>query len=335
MLIETERLIIRPIEPTDELPFAEMASNGSLSDIGFEANCSKWMNKWIIEAMMLSAKDNPFSDYLAYTIVLKGNHTVIGSVGCSYYEDLQKTGITYFIGTKYRHNGYAKEAVNAYASYFLEHYNAKEIIATIREENIASWKTIEQAGFRFIHKKMYKDINDEAQSMYRFYEKKAYVSYAKQNLILYHGSKEVISYPEIRTSRFHKDFYFGFYCTVYFEQAKRWATRFHNTGFINEYTYVPNNELNVLCFPEMTEEWLDFIVSCRLGKSHGYDIVDGPMANDTIFNYVQNFVDGKISREAFWALARFKRPTHQISFHTARALSTLTFKKGYEVCNEK
>ena len=85
----------------------------------------------------------------------------------------------------------------------------------------------------------------------------------------------------------------------------------------------------------MSEEWLDFIVSCRLGHSHEYDIVEGPMANDTIFNYVQDFADGKITREAFWALAKFKKPTHQISFHTARALTTLSFIKAYEVQDEK
>lgn len=87
----------------------------------------------------------------------------------------------------------------------------------------------------------------------------------------------------------------------------------------------------MLVFPEMTEEWLDFMANCRLGKSHDYDIVEGPMANDTIFNYVQDFVDGKISRAAFWELAKFKKPTHQTSFHTAKALTTLEFLKGYEV----
>lgn len=74
---------------------------------------------------------------------------------------------------------------------------------------------------------------------------------------------------------------------------------------------------------------------CRTEKSHDYDIVEGPMADDTIFNYVQNFVDGKISREAFWNLAKFKKPTHQISFHTARALTTLKFLKGSEVKDEE
>ncbi len=87
--------------------------------------------------------------------------------------------------------------------------------------------------------------------------------------------------------------------------------------------------------PEMTEEWLDFIVSCRIGTPHNYDIVEGPMADDTIFNYVQNFVDGKISREAFWSLAKFKKPTHQMSFHTARALMTLKFLQGREVRDDE
>lgn len=135
-------------------------------------------------------------------------------------------------------------------------------------------------------------------------------------------------------ARYHKDFYYGFYCTRLKEQAHRWAIRYHGPGVINEYRYVPNPALRVLTFPGMTEEWLDFIVACRLGQSHDYDVVEGPMANDTIFNYVQNYVDGKISREAFWALARFKRPTNQISFHTARALSTLTFVRAYEVHDE-
>lgn len=154
-------------------------------------------------------------------------------------------------------------------------------------------------------------------------------------MILYHGSKEIIEFPEIRISKYNKDFYFGFYCTMLPNQAKRWATRFDGIGYLNEYQYIADDTLIVKKFPEICEEWLDFIVACRLGKSHDYDIVEGPMADDTIFNYVQNFVDGKISREAFWNLAKFKKPTHQISFHTAKALTTLHFVKGSEVRDEE
>ena len=153
-------------------------------------------------------------------------------------------------------------------------------------------------------------------------------------MTLYHGSPVIVEAPEIRITRFHKDFYYGFYTTAYYQQAVRWAVRFSGRGYANTYEYTPDPDLRVLSFPEMTEAWLDFIAACRHGDSHDYDIVEGPMANDTIYNYVQDFIDGNISREAFWALARFKHPTHQISFHTARALATLQFTKGYEVTDE-
>lgn len=144
-------------------------------------------------------------------------------------------------------------------------------------------------------------------------------------MILYHGSRQIVEYPEIRKTKYHKDFYFGFYCTRYEEQAKRWAARYGGKGYLNIYEYEPDDRLNYKVFDEMTEEWLDFIVACRRGKSHKYEIVEGPMADDTIYNYVQNYMDGKISRKAFWELAKFKYPTNQISFHTISALDTLKF----------
>lgn len=52
-----------------------------------------------------------------------------------------------------------------------------------------------------------------------------------QERTVYHGSKVVVEYPEIRKGRFNKDFYFGFYCTNLPEQAKRWAVRFTGKEF--------------------------------------------------------------------------------------------------------
>ena len=155
-----------------------------------------------------------------------------------------------------------------------------------------------------------------------------------QSKLVYHGSNTVVDCPEIRIHKYNKDFYYGFYCTEIREQAIRWATRHGGVGIINTYEYSHDDTLKIKVFPEMTEEWLDFIVECRSGHAHAYDIVEGPMADDTIFNYVQNFIDGKISREAFWALAKFKHPTHQISFHTAKALTTLKFIESIEVEDE-
>ena len=147
---------------------------------------------------------------------------------------------------------------------------------------------------------------------------------------IYHGNTVIVKQPEIKIEKYNKDFYFGFYCTVMEQQAIRWATRF-GEGIVNVYEYEPDDSLKILKFEKMTEEWLDFIIACRSGTPHEWDIVEGPMADDTIYNYIQEFQDGKISREAFWVLAKFRYPTHQICFNTEKALETITFKEARKV----
>ena len=58
------------------------------------------------------------------------------------------------------------------------------------------------------------------------------------------------------------------------------------------------------------------------GQDHDYDIVIGAMTDDQIYNYVSDYMDGVITREQFWTLARFKYPTHQIVFCTDAAMKT-------------
>lgn len=64
MVIETERLKIRDVALSDEKTFIEMASDGSLNDVGFGRECSSWMKGWIIEAQNLAQKDDPRTDFL-------------------------------------------------------------------------------------------------------------------------------------------------------------------------------------------------------------------------------------------------------------------------------
>lgn len=147
---------------------------------------------------------------------------------------------------------------------------------------------------------------------------------------IYHGSYTTIPMPEIKKSQFTKDFGDGFYCTELRRQAEKWAKRY-DTPVVNIYDYQQDGTLNILRFEEMTDEWLDFIVACRSGKPHDYDIVIGAMANDQVYNYVADFINGVLTREQFWVLAKFKYPTHQINFCTPRALRCITFKGSEEI----
>lgn len=152
-------------------------------------------------------------------------------------------------------------------------------------------------------------------------------------MILYHASGEVVEFPEVRKSKYTKDFSWGFYCTNNFEQAKKWANRNRTSPIVNYYDFEEKDDLKILKFNDMTDEWLNFIAECRNGLIHDYDIVEGPMADDTVWNYVNDFLAGEISRNVFWELAKFKHPTHQISFHTLKALDCLQFQRS-EVVDE-
>lgn len=149
-------------------------------------------------------------------------------------------------------------------------------------------------------------------------------------MTVYHGSYATIKIPKIVHGKNSKDFGPGFYCTIMREQAERWAKRY-DTPIVNTYTVRLNTNLRILEFKDMTEEWLDFIVNCRQKITHNYDIVIGAMANDQIYNYIADYIDGILTRDQFWSLARFKYPTHQINFCTKAALKCLEFVSSRKV----
>lgn len=142
--------------------------------------------------------------------------------------------------------------------------------------------------------------------------------------IIYHGSYCKVTEPKILEGKYTKDFGKGFYCTLLSEQAEKWAKKY-DTPTINMYEYNENTNLKIKNFTLMTEEWLDFIVNCRNGKNHEFDIVIGAMADDQVYNYITDLINGTITRSAFWELAKFRHPTHQIALCTEEALKCIKF----------
>lgn len=148
---------------------------------------------------------------------------------------------------------------------------------------------------------------------------------------IYHGCNVKVERPKIQITGYSKDFGYGFYCTDIEKQARRWAMTKRPEHIVSVYDYFEDESLERKVFPDMSEEWLDFIVACRRGIDHPYDIVEGPMADDQIWDYVEELVQGRISREAFWVLVKFKYPTQQIVFCTDRALESITFKRSFSL----
>ena len=154
-------------------------------------------------------------------------------------------------------------------------------------------------------------------------------------MLLYHGSNVIVTEPMIVKTNYAKDFSWGFYTTTNLKQAEKWARRraqrFGGRSSISVYEFTPDSDLTSIEFESTTNEWLDLIAHCRAGGIHQYDVVAGPMADDEIWNIVEDFLSGVISRDEFLSIAQFRHPTHQMSFHTIAALSKLRFKEGYEL----
>ena len=59
------------------------------------------------------------------------------------------------------------------------------------------------------------------------------------------------------------------------------------------------NNYQVLTFDSYNDDWLDFVISCRRGIPvwRDYDVVEGGIANDRVFNTVELYFSNLIGKE--------------------------------------
>ena len=152
---------------------------------------------------------------------------------------------------------------------------------------------------------------------------------------LYHGSIVTVKKPSLRQGRPNTDYGKGFYTTVDFDQAARWARiRRDRAGeghaVVSVYevddNLLNNGALNIMEYNGATKEWLDFVVANRrFAPLHKYDIVLGPVANDNLYATISLYENGELSAEAAVVQLKTHVLFNQVSFHTDKALSQLRF----------
>lgn len=148
--------------------------------------------------------------------------------------------------------------------------------------------------------------------------------------IIYHGSHTVIKYPYIIVGKNTKDFGYGFYCTRIKEQAGMLVNKY-KTSVINSYKVDNLLDLKVKVFEEYNEEWLDFIVHCRNGGEHHYDVVEGFMCDDIMWDNLDEYINGYIDKVSLLDMMKFRWCNNQISFHTIRALKRIKSINSEEI----
>ena len=154
---------------------------------------------------------------------------------------------------------------------------------------------------------------------------------------LYHGSNVVIDKIDLTLSRKGKDFGCGFYLNPDKRQAMEMAVRTTRRMMTGEPTVsvfqfddsllLGNDMLSVKVFNDYSVEWANFILENRKNISdtpaHKYDIVVGPIADDTVGLQMRRFMQGYISVERMIEELRFQRPSVQYFFGTEKSIKFL------------
>ena len=151
-------------------------------------------------------------------------------------------------------------------------------------------------------------------------------------LELYHGSNVAIDKIDLSKGHINKDFGKGFYLTTLPQQAmvmaRRKARQFLDakpivTTFLFDENELTSGELNVKVFHAVSEEWAMFILqnrkASRTGFHHDYDIVVGPVADDSVVQQLDLFEMGLITLSQLVEALRYRDLNNQYFFGTERA----------------
>lgn len=154
-------------------------------------------------------------------------------------------------------------------------------------------------------------------------------------MILYHGSNTPIDTIDLERRRPFKDFGKGFYLTDIEEQARRMAERtariFGGTPSVSKFEFdidrARDLNLDIRIFDTPDREWALFVMRNRDINEpqpvHNYDIVIGPVADDTIARLLRMFTENFIDEEQLLRELTFSKFTSQYFFHTLASLNLL------------
>lgn len=151
---------------------------------------------------------------------------------------------------------------------------------------------------------------------------------------VYHGSLEEVAHPEIRMPNRSLDYGHGFYTTTSYEQAQKLVVRRMkgngvSVGYVNVYELDEEEikRMRVLIFEKPNEEWVNFVMKNRTerGFTHDFDIVYGPVADDSVYTQFTLYEGGIISMPTLIQELKTYKLVDQYLFHTEESLRAIKF----------
>ena len=152
----TDRLLLRPWEPTDAYDLYENAKDEEV------ARPAGWLHHTSPE-YSLKIIEERLSKPGTYAIVPKDVRKAVGSISLMFDKDTNialtegEAELGYWIGRRYWGNGYVTEAAKTLIEHGLRDLRLDRIWCICRTDNIASMRVQDKCGFRFVRNGL---IND-------------------------------------------------------------------------------------------------------------------------------------------------------------------------------
>lgn len=169
----------------------------------------------------------------------------------------------------------------------------------------------------------------------------------KNEIIIYHGSENIIKIPEYGKGKAYNDYGLGFYCTEYIELAKEWACSELHSGYANKYL-LDMTDLKVLDLNSKEYcilHWISILLENRkftldndfgiAAKEYllknfkviteGYDIIKGYRADDSYFSFANDFLQNSISVRRLSQVMKLGKLGNQIVLISEKAFSKIKY----------
>lgn len=176
----------------------------------------------------------------------------------------------------------------------------------------------------------------------------------KQNIIIYHGSQQIVEEPKHGVGKTYNDYGQGFYCTENIELAKEWACPVKKDGYANKYVlhtdglnvmHLTKGKFNILNWLAILLQNRKFDINSNVGAqareyllTHflpditGVDMIIGYRADDSYFSFAEDFVNNTISVRDLNVAMQLGTLGEQIVLLSPKAFGQIEFVE-YEIAD--
>jgi hypothetical protein len=177
-----------------------------------------------------------------------------------------------------------------------------------------------------------------------------------KDLILYHGSQQIVEVPTFGIGKKYNDYGQGFYCTESIELAKEWACPIKRDGYSNKYKmhldgltvmHLTSGAFNILNWLAILLEHRKFDITSAIGNNareyilsnfrpdtSGVDVMIGYRADDSYFSFAEDFVNNTISLRDLHIAMQLGTLGEQVVLLSKRSFKQIEFIE-YEVAEHQ